>query len=142
MGHPKQKQLILYANLMEEVKVRFDCVNHAAQGHTGLPAPIVADFLYQQIRFLCELIALSCLVAHGDMAELQSRLGRSYSADEILDRMSHLRAHFYPVAVKQTLRQLSGQQRHYDLTGISPSPLSRTELLKIYGSINTYIAGT
>lgn len=66
---------------MEELKVRFDCVNHAALGRTGLPAPIVQEFLYQQLRFMCELVALSCLVAHGDIAALKShKIGRSYSA--------------------------------------------------------------
>src|SRR5262249_4200096 len=118
MAQPKQKQLTLYADLMEEVKVRFDCINHAAQGATGLPPPIVRELLSQQIRFLCELIALGCLVAHGDSAQLQShKVGRSYSADDILRMMTALRPHFYPQAVTQTLANpgaLPGQ-RHYDI---------------------------
>lgn len=102
-AHPQQKQLQLYADLMEEMKVRFDCINHAARGRSGLPAPIVQEFLYQQLRFLCELIAISCLVAHGDIAALKShKIGRSYSADEILRRMTALRPHFYPNAIRET----------------------------------------
>jgi hypothetical protein len=109
MANSEQKQLTLYANLMEEVKVRFNCINHAVEGRMGLPAPIVREFLYQQVRFLCELTALSCLVAHGDMAILQThKVGRSYSADEILNRMTKLRPHFYPVAVRAKSVEVMG----------------------------------
>jgi len=68
------KLRILYANLMEEIKVRLDCINAAMQGRLMLPSPIVREFCYLQIRFLCELVALSCLIAHGDMDELNSDL--------------------------------------------------------------------
>jgi hypothetical protein len=33
------KQNALYANLMDEVKVRVDCINSAAQGQMVYPAP-------------------------------------------------------------------------------------------------------
>jgi hypothetical protein len=141
MAKPQQKQLMLYANLMEEVKVRFDCINHAAQGFTGLPAPVVRELLYQQIRFLCELIALSCLVAHGDIAALQShKIGRSYSADEILDRMSKLRPHFYPIAVRETsVDILDGNRQNHNLQGVNPSPLPKEDLITLYGKTHKHL---
>lgn len=86
-----QKQMNLYANLMDEVKVRFDCINRAVLGHTGYPAPIVREICWLQVRMICELVALSCLVAHGDIASLQShKIGKAYSADEILDKLAKL----------------------------------------------------
>jgi hypothetical protein len=141
MSHPMQKQLTLYANLMEEVKVRFDFINHAAQNRTGLPAPLVREFLYLQIRMLCELIALSCLVAHGDIAFLQShKVGRSYSADEILDRMTKLRPHFYPITVRQkVLASMAMGQKHFGLDAINPSPLPKEDLLVVYAKTHKHL---
>jgi hypothetical protein len=142
MIDPKRlKQLGLYADLMEEVKVRFDSINHAAQGRTGLPAPIVREFLYQQTRFLCELIALSCLVAHGDMAILQThKIGRSYSADEILDRMTKLRPHFYPVALRTTsVTAIGPSQKNVNVEGVDPSPFPKDDLLALYGKTHKHL---
>lgn len=60
MSSSDQKQLDLYAQLMDEVKARFACINHVTHGFTGLPTPVVREFCYLQIRFLCELTALAC----------------------------------------------------------------------------------
>jgi hypothetical protein len=140
MGKAQQKQLHLYADLMEEMKVRFNCINHAAQGGTRLPPLIVREFLYQQLRFLCELIALSCLVAHGDIAELKShKIGRAYSADEILDRMTALRPHFYPVPVRETgMTMLSPGRNHINLKG-APSPLPKDDLVALYRKTHKHL---
>jgi len=106
MAQPSQKQLTLYANLMEEVKARFDVINYAAQGRMGLASPFVREFLHLQMRFLCELVALGCIVAHGDITFLQShKIGRSYSADDILDRMTKLRPTFTPCQSAELLRR-------------------------------------
>jgi hypothetical protein len=142
MTGPKQKRVTLYANLMEEVKIRFGCLNHAANGRTGLPAPIVREFMYQQLRFLCEVMALGCLVAHGDLAVVQThKVGRAYSADEILKKMSELRPYFYPYPIKQTLLNpgVSFGKRHYSITGIALSPLPRDELLAIYAKSHKHL---
>jgi hypothetical protein len=141
MSQPNQKQLILYANLMEEVKVRFDAINHAAIGRTGLGTPFVREFLYLQMRFLCELVALGCLVAHGDISALQShKVGRAYSADEILDRMTRLRPHFYPVPMKElSIREIGGGLRHHNLHGVDPSPLPKEELIAMYGKTHKHL---
>jgi hypothetical protein len=140
MAFPKQKQLRLYADLMEEVKARFQTINQAANGHTGMGAPFVREFLYLQLRFLCELVALACLVAHGDIAALQAhKIGRSYSADEILDKMERLRPHFYPIPVREiSVRQIGAQKRH-DLEGINPSPLPKDALIKMYGAAHKHL---
>lgn len=126
---------------MEEVKVRITCINHASQNRTGLPAPIVREFLYQQVRFLCEIIALSCLVAHGDIAALKShKIGRSYSADEILDRISHLRPHFFPVAVREvSVNKISGGRQHHQIERVEPPPMTKEELLALYGRTHKHL---
>jgi hypothetical protein len=133
------KQTQLYANLMDEVKVRIDCINAAISGRTGFPVPIVREFCYLQLRFFCELIALSCLVAHGDIKSLQAhRTGRAYSADEILDRLTKLRPHFYPFACKQT-RTRKGERHHFHLEVLNPQPLPKEQLLALYGKTHQYL---
>lgn len=141
MAFPKLKQLRLYADLMEEVKARFETINHAANGHTRMGAPFVREFLYLQIRFLCELVALGCLVAHGDITALQShKIGRSYSADEILDKMERLRPHFYPITLRETsVTKLSTGELHHALEGVNPSPLPKEALLVMYGSVHKHL---
>lgn len=122
----------LYANLMDEVKVRIDCIDRAVRGQTGFPGPIVREFCYGQLRFLCELIALSCLVAHGDIPATRSkRLGKKWSAQDIMDELTKLREHFYPIAVRQKPRRAGF--REGEMEGINPPPFPKDALLKLYG---------
>jgi hypothetical protein len=133
------KQNTLYANLMGEVKVRIGCINYAVQGRTGFPNPIVREFCYLQLRFLCELVALSCFVAHGDIKSLQShQTGRTYSADDILKKLTELRPHFYPFACKQTRVGEPGGYS-FQLDVLEPQPLPREELLALYGKTHRYL---
>ena len=126
----------LYANLMDEVKVRIDCIGRAVQGETRFPGPIVREFCYGQLRFLCELIALSCLVAHGDIPATHSkRIGRKWSAQEIMDELAKLREHFYPIAVHLT-PPLPGKLAR-DLEGINPPPFPKEALLELYGKCHS-----
>jgi hypothetical protein len=124
---------------MEEVKVRFACVNAATQGRTGLPPPIVRELCYLQIRFLCELVALGCLVAHGDITSTSShKLGRSYSAEEIIGKMDKLRPHFYPIPVTQTVIA-KGKRKHHHIQAKTDSPLGNTALLELYGKTHRHL---
>lgn len=131
----------LYANLMDEVKVRIDCIDRAVRGQTGFPGPIVRDFCYVQLRLLCELIALGCLVAHGDIpATYSKRLGKAWSADEIMGGLEKLRPHFYPIAMRQTglTGTVPGQLLHR-AEGINPPPLPKESLLDLYGKSHQHL---
>ena len=127
---------------MEEAKERINCINMAAHGKTGLPSPIAREFCYLQIRFLCELVSIACLVAHGDIAGLQShKVGKTYSADEILRKMSNLRPHFYPFAIRHQVLPppIPGQTREHKIELVSPSPLDRDKLLALYADAHKYV---
>jgi hypothetical protein len=141
MSSPNVKQLNLYGSLMEEAKARISCINMAATGKTGLPSPLAREFCYLQIRFLCELISLACLVAHGDIVGLQShKVGKTYSADDILKRMSNLRSHFYPVAIRSTTDpRIANQPRKYHVENVRPPPLDRDKLLALYADSHKYV---
>ena len=134
------KRNITYANLMNEVKVRFDCINRIIHQPMGFPAPIKREFCYLQLRFLCELIALSCLVAHGDIGAIQShKIGRETSADEILKRLTNLRSHFYPIPVTITKVPAPDGSQGLKFHVVEPSPLSKDELIGLYAKTHKFL---
>jgi hypothetical protein len=129
----QQKLLELYATLMDEAKVRINAVDRAVNGRIHMPGPIVREFCYLQLRLLCELIALSCLVAHGDFSVSYSkRLRRQWSAEKIMDDLTRLNPDLYPHAARQTPLTVPGKPG-YNFDVINPSPLPKGELLKLYG---------
>ncbi len=132
--------LTLYASLMEEVKLRIHCVDRAVNGQTGFPGPIVREFCYGQLRLLCELIALSCLVAHGDIpATYSKQLGKKWSADEIFGGLSKLRKHFYPIPVRQESQSPFGTVHRHEIVGVDPMPLPKDTLLDLYGKCHSHL---
>jgi hypothetical protein len=137
MAYKFEKRNILYANLMDEVKVRIEMISTVATGRGNFPSVITREFCYLQLRMLCELIALSCLVAHGDIAGVQShKIGKAYSADEILKRVEKLRSHFYPSPITQGHDATTGGRT---VTVVSPSPLPKEELLSLYAKTHRYL---
>ncbi len=125
---PAQDQissLNLYANLLEEIKLRIDSINHCTLGLSGFAPPFVKDYCYLQIRMICELVALCCLVAHGDI-QGTSGLKRAWSAQKIMEALERLHPQFYPQPVKQ-IKKDNG----FHLEGLA-SPLPKSEFLKLY----------
>src|SRR3981081_1197973 len=109
--HKTDKRNTLYANLMDEVKVRIDCIDKAVHGRAHMPGPLVREFCYLQLRVLCELIALSCLVAHGDIAvKYSKRIGKEWSADKIIDQLTILHPNFYPQPIRDVRAEPIGQR--------------------------------
>jgi hypothetical protein len=79
---------MLYADLLEEAKIRIASIDAAISGRAGLSAPLVREYSYLQLRMLCELIALGCLTAHGEIKATQApKLQKEYAADKIIKRL-------------------------------------------------------
>lgn len=93
----------IYAALMEEARTRLETLRRAVDGDLGLPPFAVHDFGYLQLRLLCEIIALGCLVAHGDIAAARP-LRKAYEADRIVRQLGKLHPGFYPVPAFRTVR--------------------------------------
>jgi hypothetical protein len=57
-----------YATLMDEARARLDAIPiiHSALG-PFVPTYVVDESAYTQLRMVCEIIAIGCLVAHGDI---------------------------------------------------------------------------
>jgi hypothetical protein len=121
-----------YSMLMDEAKHRLSAMDIALGGKTGLPkgtglpTGAVHDFCFLQLRMLCELIALGCLTAHGDLET--GKLKRAYEADKIIRRLQRLHPYFYPHAAKQTK---AGPDK-YDAILLEDGFLTKEELVKLY----------
>ena len=69
---------------------------------------------------LCELIALGCLTANGDLQT--GKLRKSYKADQIIRRLEGLHPDFYPYAATRTEAGIELQKDCF----------TKEELVKLY----------
>ena len=121
----------LYCNVMEEIKIRIAAIDAGTANKLSvLPPAIVREHCHLQLRLICELIALGCLIAHGDIQAPQiKKLQKQWQADKIMEELSKLHPEFYPVTVVQT-RSPGGT---ISITNAKPQPLPKDELIKMYG---------
>ncbi|MGE0749174.1 MAG: hypothetical protein AB7K64_01135 [Variibacter sp.] len=117
----------LYAKLMQEAKLRIKWMEYAVNGRTGLPGPLVREFSFLQLRMLCELIALACLTAHGEITAA-SKLRKEYSADRIVSLLSELHPSFYPRPVEQVKLSSDEAPIDFELRDIKDGFLTKDEL--------------
>jgi hypothetical protein len=128
MGSPgasgqNKNAIDLYASLMEEAKGRIEAIDHTLQHKTGLTDQLGREFCTLQLRMLCEVIALGCLVAHGDIRT--QKLTRARYAQHIIAGLERLHPRFYPRPVRQTARGVE------DIAG---GYLTKEELVKLVGA--------
>lgn len=141
----KTKEAIrLYCLLMEEVRVRLDIVNLTYQNNNNLPPAMVREICYLQFRFICEIIALACLVAHGDLPEVEA-LKDTYEPGKIIKRLEQVKPFFYPQPMdmvkneelKQTILKGSCDRPHLTqqelpvLWGRAGDVLHRSPMVKV-----------
>ena len=89
-----------YQALMIEAKARAMSINTLVNDQRGIPSPLVREYAFLQIRMLCEIIGLACLVAHGDLVEKSSnKLKKAYSPGEIIAALDLLHDDFFPVPI-------------------------------------------
>jgi len=125
-----QSLRVLYCNLMKEVKDRHHLVADLLSRKHDIPAVDIYEFTYLQLRMICELIALGCLAAHGDILISQAgRLRQLWKPSEILEKLEKLHPQFYPVPADE---QVDGGY----LVGVVEDPtidhLTKPDLLKLY----------
>lgn len=126
-------QLDLYANLMTEIKIRMRAINSASinQQLSVKGGPLAQEFCFLQLRMICELIALGCLVAHGDIRQTHTnKLEKEYAADRILNILSKLHPHFYPTPARRIDDGKNGSP-HIEATH-DKDCLSQSELPLLY----------
>jgi hypothetical protein len=135
------KILEKYCSLMEELKTRHAVVQKvltdAKEGRAVLSPYILGELCFLQLRMMCELIALGCLLVHGDVpATRTNRMQKAHAADWIINRLSELHPSFYP---------LPGIQVH-DAAGhvVSVEPnskpyLTKADLMRLYAECGGFL---
>lgn len=119
----------LYASIMEEAKLRVLSINTLTNSGLALPHPLLRECCFLQLRILCELISLGCLVAHGDIAEAKSAKLRSmWNAGEIVKYLERLHPNFYPSPRKPVFSPGRVHLDDYDREF-----LTKNQLLTLYG---------
>jgi hypothetical protein len=116
-----------YCKLLNEAKHRLAALDTLLGGKTGLSAGAIHESAYLQLRMLCELIALGCLIAHGDLTA-RSKLKKTYEASKIIKHLERLHPEFYPRAATQT----KAGPDEFDAILRNDGFLTKKELLKLY----------
>jgi hypothetical protein len=125
----QQRQAIeLYQNLMREIKVRLESMTTLTSSTIPLPVKLAQEYCWLQIRMTCELIALGCLVAHGDITK-SNKFTKTYQADKIMNTLENLHVSFFPIPVKRTRTEMP---RGWHLEPLKSGYLTKTEFLKLY----------
>ncbi len=127
-AHSEQLKLTMsfYCELMQEIKIRDLGIDRLQTSEA--PAQIVYESSYLQLRMICELIAMACLVIHGDIPATKTRkMTSTWSAEEIIKRLSNLHSDFYP-------RPVSAEPGNkFKITDITSGFLTKADLLDLNG---------
>jgi hypothetical protein len=118
---------LLYCEFMEEVKRRRDLISGALHGEFDMPKLAAYEFCYLQFRFICELIGLGCLAAHGDIPTSRE-VHETYQPGRIFSELERLNSDFFPAPGKLIYdgKKLLGMQP------ISNGALTKEELKILY----------
>jgi hypothetical protein len=133
----ERQTITLYTALMEEVKIRIATTNTLVSGKTGLLGPLAQESCYLQFRFMCELIALGCLVAHGDIdATRANKFRKEYSADKILHHLEDLHPDYFPFPSTITAKPSGVSEIFLHKEG---NFLKKNELIDLYGKCGDHL---
>lgn len=121
--------MALYAAMMDEARIRIETIEYLCSGLLNFHPVIIRESAYLQLRMLCELIALGCLVAHGDVPATRSKsLSKAWHAEDIIKGIERLHFDFYPHPVNPIRHPT-----HVHLEPIRAGFLTKAELLSLIG---------
>lgn len=125
-----EQSLKLYASLMEEAKERLDVISAVARWKEISPK-YATEFCALQFRMLCEIVALGCLVAHGDIGSLEVRKLKEekWHAADIMKALGKLHPAFFPRPHTYTKIEGAG---HFATV---PDPLTKEDMSLFYGRL-------
>lgn len=92
--------LTQYGRILNEIRLRWDFLNKLIGGQKILPPLPTFELAHLELRKMCELIALGCLTAHGDIPGIKSKLYKEYNASDIINKLTRLHPDFYPQVLK------------------------------------------
>ena len=120
----------LYMDLMYEIRTRIDTIKPCVNKKTGLDRHIEWEVCFLQLRKICELISLGCLVAHGDIERVHAKdLSKAWNPSTIIKEMQKLHSLFFPIATQES----KGENGMRGFIPAAAGHLTKGGLLDIYG---------
>lgn len=131
-GIPTERDRVVYANCMEEIKRRTDAVHAILRGPYSTLYPITnIEFVCLQIRKILELIALASLASHKEEFSRQhQKFAELWRAKKILEDLEKLNPGFYPVPTEQVLDQETGKV--LEVRPVSKPYLTKADFVEVY----------
>lgn len=118
-----------YRDLMIDAKARAWSIEQLVTDQRGIPSPLVREYAVLQIRMLCEIIGLACLVAHGDLvATGPANLRKAYAPGEIFAALGAMHDDFYPVPMAPQKMAPGWHMAEYD----GPAYLKKEEVKSLW----------
>lgn len=110
--------------------MRLSTIHAALRGQLHLPPNVLPELCFLQLRMLCELIAVECVVANANIdQETFQTLFSEFSADSIMKSLPNYLAPV-EVVVSDGVQRLIPQQCDF---------LSKQDLLALYGRCGKYL---
>jgi hypothetical protein len=122
----------LYADLMDEARIRIHAMRDFITARQLWVPRLLQEFVYLQLRMLCETIALGCLIAHGDVKD--RGILKSWSAAEIIQKLSKLNPDFYPRGIRI---RAEGGGVHMDEYPVPQ--ITKDELIDLWGRSGNFL---
>lgn len=118
----------IYADLMQEVKDRLDTIGHLLGQFSKVEPRFAfaqAELCFLQLRYICELVALSACVAH-EPTNLSQTILKSWNAERTFLLLDKFNEHCFPKSVRPTRTDGS---LHFESV---PDTLDAKQLREIY----------
>lgn len=131
----EQKISVEYANVLDEVRVRINSFQTILVGTSSLPEWLTAELLYLQLRMLCELIAVGCLVVHGEIEK--EKLGQILKRHEpgvVLQKLESLHPDFFP----KPITVVSNDNSHH-IEFIDDGYLTKAQFFDLYAECHRHL---
>ncbi len=130
--YSKDQGRALYADLMNEARDRLAALQKAIDDREQWRPIITQEFCYIQLRALCELIAIACVIAHGDVIDTDTM--KEYKPSKIMRRLEEVSSNFYPRGVIVTFmpQQLS-------FVDSDKPQLTRDELVELWDTAGGFV---
>ncbi len=132
-GPPPTPGQQIYVDLMEEARIRIHMMRDAINDRNSWFPRILQEFVYLQLRTLCEIVALGCLVAHGDIKKRDTL--KRWDIPAIMKEMEKLNPEFYPRPVRTQILPSGGLH----LTDYTAPSLSKAELIKLWKRSGNFV---
>jgi hypothetical protein len=134
MNTPLSPTTQLYLDLMDEARIRITGIGSVIEHRNQWAPKLLEEFVYLQLRMLCEIIAVGCLIAHGDIKDRKTL--KAWSAQAIMDALDRIGADSYPRGVK-----ISVDEKTKELTWDyhKDTQLSKKELVALWNKCGAFL---